>query len=96
LSSDCRQALHEFALAGKVARARREVRRGGERRTQCHAGTDARLAGACIRVDDALMILGIHHDQGHRFIRQMQRTQGQLWNMRRDPQLARLELERRC
>jgi hypothetical protein len=42
------------------------------------------------------MIPGIDHDQGHRFIRRMQRTQGQLWNMRRDPQLARLELERRC
>ena len=71
--------------------------RGGERRAERHADAHSGRLRVRIRVDDALVaILGIDdHQRRGAPRRRVQRQQRQLRHMRGDPQLTRLEFERR-
>jgi hypothetical protein len=86
------QALHERCLARVIARARIDVGRGCERRTQRHADAYTGGCGARRGRDDP-RARGIEHDERSCASSRMQRAQGEVGHVRGNPELARLERE---
>ena len=92
-ASRCMSASSRAASRGRGI----DVRRGRERRAQCHAGAHSGRLRLRVGIDDArIAVFGsTHHERRGLRAAARNASSDKLRHMRGDPQLARLEFERR-